>query len=260
MKNPEIELKLEFIKFALIGCYYDKKSLNEFFVNGTYPEQSLISEMIQKPIKLERVEGMDQPVEAFTMIGKKRLDNLHDMLNHVRENNIEGDLIETGVWKGGATIFMKIYCDLYGLNKKVYVCDSFEGLPKPSGKFSSDHGDIHYTFKNLAISLESVQQNFNYFHCLDEKVIFIKGFFGQTLPNNDEIKKLSLLRMDGDMYESTHDVFYALYDKVETNAPVIIDDYCLRGCRDCVLDFRSAKNIDEEIITVDRCGIYWIKK
>jgi len=260
MKNPEIETKLEFVKMALIGCYQDEKSLNEFFNSGSYPETKIISEMIQRPIKPERVEGIDEPVDAFTMIGKKRLDNLHEMLNHVRENNIDGDLIETGVWKGGATILMKIYCDLYRMNKKVFVCDSFEGLPKPSGKFSSDNGDIHYTFKNLAISLTEVQKNFVSFHCLDENVIFIKGFFGESLPNNEQIKKLALLRMDGDMYESTHDVFYALYDKVEHNSPVIIDDYCLRGCRDCVTDFRAAKKIDEQIFTIDRCGIYWIKK
>jgi hypothetical protein len=260
MNNIELEKKLEFVKLALIGCYYDIESLKIFFDKGVYPEINKINDAIMQPIIPERIEGFDQPKDAFTMIGKKRLDNLHKMLEHVRVNNIDGDLIETGVWKGGATIFMKIYSDLYQMNKKVFVCDSFEGLPKPSGKFRSDDGDVHYTYTNLAISLDIVKKNFELFHCLDENVIFIKGFFGQTLPNNNLIEKLSLLRMDGDMYESTHDVFYSLYDKVQKNGPIIIDDYCLNGCRDCVHDFRNVKNITEEMVTIDRCGIYWIKK
>lgn len=68
--------------------------------------------------------------------------------------------------------------------------------------------------------------------------------------------KLLLLRMDGDMYKFTHDVFYSLYDKVEDGAPIIIDDYCLKGCKQCVHDFIESKKINKEIKIVDRCGIY----
>jgi hypothetical protein len=94
---------------------------------------------------------------------------------------------------------------------------------------------------------------------LDDNVVFVKGFFGETLPNNEQIVDISLLRMDGDMYESTHDVFYSTYDKLSDNGVLIVDDYCLHGCKECVTDFRRDNNISEEINVIDRCGIYWIK-
>jgi O-methyltransferase len=255
----EIKQQLELVKYSLIGLIQDQSLLKDI-TNGIYPTSDKITSILKNTIiPNSRVEGSDWPSNAYSMIGLKRMNNLMDMLDYVRLNNIEGDLIETGVWKGGATIFMKIYCDLYNLNKKVFVCDSFEGLPKPSGKFSSDIGDIHHTYDALKVSLDEVKNNFKNYNCLDDNVVFIKGFFGQTLPNNNEIQKISLLRMDGDMYESTHDVFYSLYDKVVKSGVIIIDDFCLDGCRDCVNDFRKEKNIISEYTVIDRCGIYWFK-
>lgn len=256
----DINLKLDFVKYCLMGLIQDENVLNNIYNNNIYPETDIITNILKNTIiPPSRIEGLDQPINAYTMIGIKRMNNLHNMLDYIRLNNIEGDLIETGVWKGGATIFMKIYCDLYQINKKIFVCDSFEGLPKPSGKFKSDIGDLHYTYENLKVSLDDVKNNFKKFNCLDNNVIFIKGFFSETLPNNDNIKQISLLRMDGDMYESTHDVFYSLYDKVTEKGVVIIDDFCLTGCRDCVNDFRKDNNITSEYTIIDRCGIFWFK-
>ena len=251
--------KLNFLKFVIIGRHGNNGLGQRWIDTGEFPTKEQINQITSAQVDHLRLEGLDWPKDAITMIGLKRMDNLHKMLDYVRENNIEGDLIETGVWKGGATIFMKLYCDIYGLDKKVFVCDSFEGLPKPSGKFSQDAGDNHYTFKELAISLEEVQNNFRKFKCLDDKIVFIKGFFKDTLPNNEQIQKLSLLRMDGDMYESTHDVFYSCYDKLVDKGVCIIDDYCLKGAKDCTTDFRTIRNITDPMTTVDRCGIYWIK-
>lgn len=257
MNEIIIKEKLDFLKYILLGCVVDKNHLNLFFNEGIIPDKNILEKIIEVPTN--RIEGMDEPVNGFTMIGLKRLENLHQLLDFVRINHIEGDLIETGVWRGGATIFMKYYCKLYNLDKKVFVCDSFKGLPPPSGKFEADYGDLHHTYKSLSVSLQDVKSNFSLFDCLDENVIFIEGFFGETLPDNHNINKISLLRMDGDMYESTHDVFYSLYDKVVDGAPIIIDDYCLAGCKKCVHDFRESKKITSEIKNVDRCGIYWFK-
>jgi hypothetical protein len=253
----EIEKKLEFLKFILLGCVKDESYISLFLKKGIVPDKEIMEKIIEVPY--DRIEGKDEPKNGFTMIGLKRLENLHEMLDYVRINKIDGDLIETGVWRGGATIYMKYYCNLYNMNKKVFVCDSFKGLPKPSGKFEADEGDIHYTYKSLSVSIDDVRSNFDLFGCLDENVIFIEGFFGETLPNNSKIGKISLLRMDGDMYESTHDVFYSVYDKLIDGSPIIIDDYCLNGCRKCVDDFRIDKKINKDINIIDRCGIYWFK-
>ena len=253
------ELKLEFLKYVIIGRVGNATLVNNWVENGSFPEESVIREIMARPMDEHRLEGLDWPEDAVTMIGLKRMNNLHEMLDYVRQNNIEGDLMETGVWKGGATIFMKLYCDMYSMDKKVFVCDSFAGLPKPSGKFIQDHGDTHYIETKLAISLEQVQNHFKIFKCLDEKVIFIKGFFGETLPNNELVQNLAILRMDGDMYESTYDVFYSCYDKLVDKGVCIIDDFCLKGARDCTHDFRQSRNIQDTLVTVDRCGVYWIK-
>lgn len=251
--------KLNFLKFALLGRVKNQTLVDSWKTTGEFPSEVEVDKILSEEIDYKRMEGLDWPTDALTMIGMKRMNNLHDMLDYIRINNIEGDLVETGVWKGGATIFMKLYCDIYKIDKKVFVCDSFEGLPKPSGKFPQDHGDLHYTYKDLSISLESVKSNFESMRCLDDNVIFIKGFFCDTLPNNNLINEISLLRMDGDMYESTHDVFYSCYHKLVNKGVCIIDDYCLHGAKTCVHDFRSVKNIVDEIKIIDRCGIYWIK-
>ncbi len=255
--NIDNEKKLSFLKYILIGCVNNSEYINQFINHSVLPDDDVLNSIIEIPES--RVEGRDEPKNGYTMIGLKRMENLHNMLEFVRLNNIEGDLVETGVWKGGATIYMKFYCNLYNLQKKIFVCDSFQGLPKPSGKFQADVNDIHYTFESLKVSLEDVTNNFKLFGCLDDNVIFVKGFFGDTLPNNDKFTKISLLRMDGDMYESTHDVFYSLYHKVTDRAPIIIDDYCLDGCKKCVHDFISENNLSPTINKIDRCGIYWFK-
>lgn len=251
--------KLNFLKFVILSKVGNPELVRKWKHTGEFPSEAEIDRIVSTPMDNRRLEGLDWPEDAYTMIGLKRMDNLHKMLDYVRENNIEGDLIETGVWRGGATIFMKLYCNLYGMDKKVFVCDSFAGLPAPSGKFPQDNGDIHHTFTQLAISLETVKKNFADMRCLDENVIFIKGFFSQTLPNNEQIGKLGILRMDGDMYESTYDVFHSCYHKLVDKGVCIIDDYCLNGAKVCVHDFRKEKNITDNIITIDKCGVYWIK-
>ena len=251
--------KIQFFKFMIIGRLGNNGFGENWLLNNEFPTEEQINQISSSEIDIHRLEGLDWPKDAVTMIGLKRMDNLHKMLDYVRENNIPGDLIETGVWKGGATIFMKLYCDVYGLDKKVFVCDSFAGLPPPSGKFHQDSGDDHYVHKELAIPLDEVKNNFSKFKCLDNNVIFIKGLFGYTLPKNEQIKEISLLRMDGDMYESTYDVFHSCYDKLVDKGVCIIDDYCLKGARECTHDYRNEKNITDKIETIDRCGIYWIK-
>jgi len=257
MEEINIKRKLDFVKFVLLGCVTNQKVIDDFFSEGKVPDSDTLNSVLTIPES--RIEGRDEPERGYTMIGLKRMENLHEMLEYVRKNNIKGDLVETGVWRGGATIYMRYYSKIYGMNKNVIVCDSFKGLPIPSGKFEADNGDLHHTYPSLSVSLTDVKEYFSRFGCLDDSVIFIEGFFGDVLPDNESIKDIALLRLDGDMYESTHDVFYNLYDKVSDNAPVIVDDYCLDGCRKCVNDFRAHKNIEKPIESIDRCGIYWYK-
>lgn len=207
-----------------------------------------------------RILGFDWPPTAHTMIGLKRLDNIQYCVEEVIMNNIPGDLIEAGVWRGGATIFMRAILKAHGVtDRKVWVADSFEGLPKPDEKkYPQDKGDMHYAINFLAVSMEIVKQNFQKYGLLDEQVCFLKGFFKDTLPNAP-IKKLAVMRLDGDMYESTMDVLKNLYHKLSVGGFIIIDDYILKGANSAVHDFRKERGINEKIILIEGEGAYWQK-
>lgn len=209
----------------------------------------------------QREEGKIWPGYADTMIGLKRLDNLQFCIETVIREGVEGDLIETGVWRGGACIFVRAVLAAYGIrDRKVYVADSFEGLPKPDPeKFPADKGDKYFTQKFLAVSQEEVENNFRKYDLLDEQVVFLKGWFKDTLPNAP-IRKLAVLRLDGDMYGSTMDALTNLYPKLSSGGFCIIDDYALHGCRKAVDDFRAENGIVSEMKVVDWSGRYWRKE
>jgi hypothetical protein len=158
----------------------------------------------------------------------------------VIEESVPGDLIETGVWRGGACIYMKGILAARGdQQRKVFVADSFKGLPPPSeDMYPTDANDSHFAVKELAVSRADVEANFRHFGLLDERVIFLEGWFKDTLPSAP-IDKLAVLRLDGDMYESTMDALNALYHKVSPAGFVIVSDYILPACAQAVDDFRA---------------------
>jgi O-methyltransferase len=209
----------------------------------------------------QRQEGLVWPGYADTMIGLKRLDNLQFCVETVIKENIPGDFIETGVWRGGACIFMKAILVASGIkDRKVFVADSFQGLPKPDeNKYIMDKGDKHHTFYSaLAVSQEEVKKNFEKYGLLDNQVIFLKGWFKDTLPIAP-IEQLSILRLDGDMYSSTIEVLETLYPKLSKGGFCIIDDYALSGCRQAVDDYRSKNGITNPLEIVDLSGRWWRK-
>ncbi|MBU1156728.1 MAG: TylF/MycF family methyltransferase [Proteobacteria bacterium] len=208
----------------------------------------------------QREEGKIWPLYAQTMVGLKRLDNLQYCVEIVLRDGVDGDLIETGVWRGGSCIFMRGILAAYGdTTRKVYVADSFEGLPAPDpGKYPADQSDRLYQVKYLAVSQAEVEANFAKYGLLDEQVVFLKGWFKDTLPRA-EVQKLAVLRLDGDMYESTMDALGNLYPKLSPGGFCIIDDYALTGCCAAVDDFRASEGISEEMQAVDWTGVYWRK-
>jgi len=208
----------------------------------------------------QREEGKIWPQYAQTMVGLKRLDNLQYCVETVLRDGVEGDLIETGVWRGGSCILMRGILAAYGdTTRKVYVADSFQGLPAPNpGKYPADRSDWLHQIKYLAVSQAEVEANFAKYGLLDEQVVFLKGWFKDTLPRA-EVQKLAVMRLDGDMYESTMDALGNLYPKLSPGGFCIIDDYALSGCRAAVDDFRASEGISEQIQAVDWTGVYWRK-
>jgi GT2 family glycosyltransferase len=222
------------------------------------PEQDPLAQKRFDPAR--RAGGLDWPSQAHTMIGKYRLDNIRQVMETVLAEDIPGDVIETGVWRGGACIYMRAILQAYGVTgRRVFVADSFEGLPPPNPeKYPADAGDRLHTFEQLAISLDQVRANFAKYDLLDDQVVFLKGWFKDTLPTAP-VDKLAVLRLDGDMYESTMDALGALYDKVVPRGFVIVDDFALAGCRRAIDDFRRERAISDPLAPIDRMSVYWRK-
>ena len=210
--------------------------------------------------KLKHLGGV-WPSRAHTMIGLPRLDNLQYCVEQVLKERVPGDLIETGVWRGGASIFMRGILKAHGdTERKVWVADSFEGLPPADiARYPKEFtGNLHDAGV-LAISLEDVRRNFERYDLLDDQVRFLKGWFRDTLPVAP-IQQLAVMRLDGDLYESTMDGLVHLYPKLSPGGFAIIDDYnALQACNDAVADYRREHGITAEMTMIPGCGAFWRK-
>jgi O-methyltransferase len=210
----------------------------------------------------DRTEGRGWPsADAETMIGLRRLANIRECVETVIAEEVPGDLVETGVWRGGATIYMRAILAAHGVtDRQIWACDSFEGLPPPNEEqFPHDAGDVHYTAEALSVTVDQVKENFRRYGLLDDKVTFLEGWFEDTIPTAP-IEQIAVLRLDGDMYSSTIVVLESLYDKVGPGGFVILDDYVdIPACRQATDDFRAKCEITDPIQVIDRGGAFWRK-
>ncbi len=202
-------------------------------------------------------EAANRVEDAETMLGTRQLDHMQRCIVDVLNRNVPGDLIEAGVWRGGMTIFMRAVLMAYQIvDRKVWVADSFAGLPevdRESDTFPWHKGD-------MAVSLESVKNNFARYGLFDEQVVFLKGFFSETLPKAP-IRQLSILRVDADLYSSTMDVLRNLYSALSVGGYAIFDDYQnLPECRKAIDEFRRDQGITEELCRIDERAVYWQKQ
>jgi len=262
------ELYLELLKKCLTRIAFEEPYQPLQLSSGTIKSKAVKAfqtavgrrglELVWKaPPPSGRDEGRDWPVSAETMIGLKRLDNLQFCVSDVIKRGIPGDVIETGVWRGGASIFMRAVLRAYGdRTRKVWVADSFQGLPDSSGKYDADTSNQTWAAGDLAVSASEVRANFARYGLLDDQVQFIEGFFQDTLAEAP-IEQLAVARLDGDLYESTIVALEALYPKLSVGGYLIIDDYFLENCRHAVEDFRRDNQITEPITEIDWTGVYW---
>jgi O-methyltransferase len=218
---------------------------------------------VLRPFRLSIVQTNRSTGE--TMMGMGALKNLHAAMHQVVANHVPGDFVETGVWRGGGTIYMRAFLEAYSEpQRRVWVCDSFEGLPKPKDEYEADSGSRLWESEYLAVSMDEVKRNFDFYDLLDERVCFIKGFFSDTMPTAP-IDQIAILRLDGDMYESTIVVLEHMHPKVSQGGIVIIDDYgMLPECNRAVEDYRLKHGITDPLQIIGYVkgaplGAYWCK-
>ena len=241
------ECYLSLMERCLTGTIYEDKPLEALGVTDYDPTL--------------REVGRDWPSSAHTMIGVKRLRNLRSLTEEVIRDGVPGDLIETGVWRGGACILMRAVLYAYQVtDRRVWIADSFEGVPPPDpDRYPSDVGSDYHTFEDLSVSFETVRSNIERYGLLDDQIVFLRGWFKDTLATA-AIERLALLRLDGDLYESTIVALNALYDKLSVGGYVIVDDYhVVEGCRLAIGDFLAARRMSPELCEIDGVGVFWRK-
>jgi hypothetical protein len=226
---------------------------------GRMQDGSVLSrELVGDELRL-RAAGMDWPLQGLTMVGLNRLDDLQSCVEAVVGDGVEGDLIEAGAWRGGASILIRATLDSLGADDRtVWVADSFQGFPAGDAEdFPEDRAlDDLGPFDFLAVPLEEVADNFARFGC-DRGVRFLPGFFEDTM-RDTFARRWSIIRIDVDTYETTLLALRSLYPGLSKGGYLIVDDYgALEECRLAVDEFRERNGIAEPLEQVDWTCVRW---
>lgn len=204
-----------------------------------------------------------------TYVRERGLNNIEVCAQEVIESGVQGDFVDAGTLRGGTAILMRGLLLAYGCkDRKVVVADSFEGLPPPSGQDSVFDREVWYALADVLPqynlrcdeTLERVKANFAAYELLDDQVVFLPGWFKDTLSTLAP-SPIALLRIDADWYEGTRDALQSLYPLIPCGGYVIIDDYKLDGCKRAVDEYRIKNRVFEKIRTADEeDGVVFWKK
>ena len=170
----------------------------------------------------------------YTMTSVERMSELINAVNYIVKNNIQGDIAECGVWRGGSMMITALTLLSHGdTSRCLYLYDTFEGMSAPNGCDLSYDGtpaavQLQNDPKGTGIwcyaSIEDVRTNILSTGYPPEKIFLIKGKVEETIPQSLP-KSLALLRLDTDWYESTKHELNYLYPLVNKNGFLFIDDY-----------------------------------
>jgi hypothetical protein len=211
-------------------------------------------------------------VREMTMTSMERLVSLSRAIDYIARNDIQGNIVECGVWKGGSMMLIaKRLMQLNNQERNLYLFDTFEGMSDPSDNDISAldkrnakellndadrfSGDNVWCYS----SIDEVKSNLAKTNYPAENLFFVKGKVEDTLPL-PSIGKIALLRLDTDWYESTKHELETLYDSLETGAVLIIDDYGhWSGSKKAVDEFIEQRQMKIFLNRIDYTGRLAIK-
>jgi O-methyltransferase len=221
---------------------------------GVVADGTVMSRELRGEALRLRVAGLDWPLHGLTMIGLTRLDDLQACVETVVADGVEGDLIEAGVWRGGAGLLMRATLDSLGDERAVWLADSFEGFPAEGDPDADARGLAAVDF--LSAPLDEVRETFARFGC-ERGVRFLPGLFQHTLASLAG-RRWAIVRLDADTYGPTRHALRCLYPGLAVGGYVIVDDYDLfEECRRAVDEFRAEHGIAEPLERVDRMCVRW---
>jgi O-methyltransferase len=239
---------LGLLKLALCDLAGTSTASVSRLLDGTLASRELSGEDRQL-----RSAGLDWPLHGLTMVGLNRLDDLQACVESVVRDGVDGDLIEAGAWRGGASILMRATLDSLGASERtVHVADSFRGFPA-----ADELGDLN-AIDFLAVPVDEVRESFARFG-LERGVRLVPGFFEQTLPTLAGTR-WALVRLDADTYQATRAALEALYPGLAVGGYLIVDDYGVmerQECRRAVDEFRARHGISEPLEPVDWTCVRW---
>lgn len=206
---------------------------------------------------------------ALTCLPRRRLDHLEGCIRTIHAEGIEGDLLEAGVWRGGAVALMRATLLELGLDDRVvWAADSFQGLPDvdaarfPREAHALASDVMQQDLRRLRAGLDEVLVGLRRLDLLDENVRFLTGWFRESLAHVP-IDALALLHVDCDLHDSTTEVLTGLYPLVTAGGFVVVDDYGENSwthCAEAVDRFRTEHEIHEPLVAVDTECVYWRKR
>lgn len=210
-------------------------------------------------------------VKSFTMTSPERIKALIDAVAYIEKNNLDGDIVECGVWKGGSSLAAAIQLKkLNSYKRNIWLFDTFEGMSKPTsddidlkGKTAEsqmENEEIKTSWLWGYSELEEVRRNLSISNYPEEKILFVKGKVEETLIKEHIPEKIALLRLDTDWYESTIIEMQVLFPKVVSGGIVIIDDYGhWQGCKKAVDEYLKNQGLNLYLHRIDYTGRVLVK-
>jgi len=166
----------------------------------------------------------------YTLTTVERCYSLYKAIQYITKGDIQGNIAECGVWRGGSAMLAALtLIQNNQTHRKIYLYDTYEGMPKPTDKDVDINGTPYLLLwkkeqELLTVSLDEVKNNMLSTGYPEDNIIFVKGMVEKTIPRTLP-NQIALLRLDTDLYESTYHELIHLYPKVTTQGVVIIDDY-----------------------------------
>jgi len=207
--------------------------------------------------------------KEFSLTTIERMYSLYQTTKYVVDNNVEGAIVECGVWKGGSVMISAATLKMLNADKEVFLYDTFEGMSDPTEKDVSFNNESAYkNWEQIKSSnsiilcystLDEVKKNVFSTGYDQNKFHFIQGKVEDTIPSQMP-DKISILRLDTDWYESTYHELKHLYSKIVKGGILILDDYGYwKGAREAADQFFKENNINPLLQRIDRSGRMVIK-
>lgn len=202
---------------------------------------------------LEKILNFDNKRIDPTIINHEQVKKIVEHLLTTITENIPGDVVEFGCYVGESSKFLMKTIIETNSNKKLYVYDSFEGLPDLS-EWEQNTG---WTPRTLKTKREVLEQNFS---VNGLPIPFIHKNWFRDIPNQNLPERISFAFLDGDFYESIYDSLTKIFDRVEDGGYILFHDYNrndLPGVRAALNKFLEERNLENTTVeVVEQLGVY----